>query len=349
MAGTSGSKHERFALAALASAALHALLISGAWIALPQSPRVEPALEARLVAAPAVPKAAAPSAPRPRKPAQTQALAPAAAAPVPSVTATHEPSALPPAAEAAAAPDTVASAPEVEHSPPRAPGPEPAPASARNLPKKGQITYQLTFGADRWSVGRAVQSWELGAEHYVLATEGETTGAVELFRPQRLRSLSRGKITRQGLKPASFLTSRTRRGQTQAAQASFDWEAGSLSYGSAANRTSAALPAGAQDLMSFIYQLAIAPPAPGSYRLPITTGTRFETYDIDVLAEESIETPLGVVRALPVKQQRRAGAESIEVWLAAEFRYLPVKIRLLDREGNPTLEQVAAEIRISED
>jgi len=322
------------------------LLISGAWIALPRLPAPQPPLEARLLPPPVSTAPALPAS-RPRQTVQPKAHEPVAAAPAPSTWAAQEPSALPADAQPATGPGTpaVAAAPEIDHAPTRAP--EPAPV--RNLPKKGQITYQLTFGADRWSVGRAVQSWELGAEDYVLATEGETTGAVELFRPQRLRSLSRGKITRQGLKPASFLTSRTRRGQTQAAQASFDWESGSLSYGSAANRTSAALPAGAQDLMSFVYQLAIAPPAPGSYRLPITTGTRFETYDIEVLAEESIETPLGVVRALPVKQQRRAGAESIEIWLAAEYRYLPVKIRLFDREGNPTLEQVASEIRISEE
>jgi hypothetical protein len=220
---------------------------------------------------------------------------------------------------------------------------------ARSLPRKGRITYTLTFGADRFSVGKAVQSWEVGPEHYMLASDAETTGIVEAFRPQRLRYLSKGRITRQGLKPASFLVSRTRRGQTEAAQAEFNWEAGSLSYGQARERTSAALPVGTQDIMSFVYQLALAPPGPGRFRLPITTGSRFETYDIEVFEEESIETPLGPLRALPVKQQPRPGAESIQIWLAAEYRYLPVKIRYFDREGNPAGEQVASEIRISED
>jgi hypothetical protein len=344
--------HERIALAALVSATLHALLVAGAWVSLPPSPPPQPPLEARLAPAPPVAKAAALPEPRLRHSTRSRPHEPVTTVPAPSTWTAQQPEPFAAAPEAQDEPETavVAAAPDIERAPQRPPAPAPAsePAPALKLPKKGQITYQLTFGGDRWSVGRAVQSWELEGEHYLLATEAQTTGPVDLFRPQRLRSLSKGRITRQGLKPASFLTSRTRRGQTETAQASFNWEAGRLNYGSARSPATAALPAGTQDLMSFIYQLAMAPPAPGSYRLPITTGTRFETYDIDVLAEESIETPLGVVRALPVRQQRRAGAESIEIWLAAEYRYLPVRIRYFDREGNPTVDQVAAEIRISE-
>jgi len=83
--------------------------------------------------------------------------------------------------------------------------------------------------------------------------------------------------------------------------------------------------------------------------LPITTGSRFGFYDIDVAVEESIETPIGTLKALPVKQIVPLGSESVEFWLASEYRYLPVKIRHYDREGNYSGEQVVTEIRISED
>ena len=46
---------------------------------------------------------------------------------------------------------------------------------------------------------------------------------------------------------------------------------------------------------------------------------------------------------------RKEGAESIEVWLAVDYRYLPVKVRFLDREGNPAGEQVILEIRTSQE
>jgi len=41
------------------------------------------------------------------------------------------------------------------------------------------------------------------------------------------------------------------------------------------------------------------PPEPGRYRLRITTGSRFEWVDVEVGVAENIETPLGMLRALP--------------------------------------------------
>jgi hypothetical protein len=222
-------------------------------------------------------------------------------------------------------------------------------AAVHSLPRRGRISYTLLYGPDRAFIGRGVQTWEVKNDTYILASDAETGGLVELFRPQRLHSISRGRITAEGLRPDSFLTSRTRRGRTEALRARFDWEAGNLTYGDAREQKSAPLAPGAQDLMSFIFQFVLLPPAPGRYQLPIATGTRFEVYGFEIRAEESIETPIGTVRALPVRQLPRAGAESTEMWLAAEYRYLPVRIRHYDREGHFSGEQIVNEIRISEE
>ena len=181
----------------------------------------------------------------------------------------------------------------------------PAPRALRRAACRGKERLRYALTGEGFNVGRAVQSWEVGAGSYKLASDAETTGIVDVFRPQRLRWLSKGAVTRHGLRPETFLVSRTRRGQTEASEAQFDWKTGSLTYGPARERATAALPGDTQDIMSFIYQLSLAPPAPGRYRLPITTGSKFETYEIEVRAEEAIETPLGTLRTLPVRQQRR--------------------------------------------
>jgi hypothetical protein len=93
----------------------------------------------------------------------------------------------------------------------------------------------------------------------------------------------------------------------------------------------------------------MAPPAPGRYRVPIATGSRFEIYDIEVSAEQSIETPLGVLRALPLRQLSHSREGTIEIWLAADYRYLPVRIRHYDRRGNFSGEQMVNEIRVSDE
>jgi hypothetical protein len=223
-------------------------------------------------------------------------------------------------------------------------------AIARNLPRRGRISYTVLYGDSRTYVGRVVQNWQIDSSSYTMGSEAETVGFVDLFRPQRLVYRSQGRITSQGLRPDSFIASRTRNGRTEVAEARFDWNAGSLTYGMASESPkSTAVPAGAQDLISFVYQFVIVPPAPGRHRIPITTGTRYEIYDVDVGVETPIDTPIGTLKALPVKQIVPPGTESIEVWLAADYRYLPVRIRHFDREGHYSGEQMVSEIRVSDE
>ena len=339
----------RFAITTLLSIALHALVVSGNWLLLPPNP-VEPRLlEARFAPLPEL----KPASPRPKVRTPRRA-APAPAPEVAAVTTAGQPVLpvpVPDAAPAEEVADEVADEPTAPEPPQQLAlaAETSVAAAAHNLPRRGRISFTLRFGEDRNFVGTAVQSWEADANAYLLASEAETGGLVELFRPQRLRYVSQGRITRQGLRPESFVSNRTRRGRSETAQARFDWNAGTLSYGGTNESRSAALPAGAQDFLSFIFQFVLAPPSPGVYRVPITTGTRFEVYDIVVSGEDRIETPLGILRTLTVKQMPRAGEESIEISLAAEYRYLPVRIRHYDREGNYSGEQVANEIRISEE
>jgi len=335
----------RLVITTLLSIALHALVVSGNWLPLPREP-VEPRLlEARFAPLPEL----QPAPPRP------QGRAPRRAAPAPTPEAaafeTAGPLVLPEPAPDAASAEEVAEGPAAPEPPQQLAlaAETSVAAAAHSLPRRGRISFTLLWGEDRTFVGTAVQSWEAGTDTYLLASEAETGGLVELFRPQRMRYVSQGRITPQGLRPESFVTSRTRRGRSETVQARFDWDAGNLSYGSAHESKSAALPAGAQDLLSFIFQFVLLPPTPGLHRVPITTGTRFEVYDIAVSGEERIETPLGTLRTLSVKQMPRAGEDSIEISLAAEYRYLPVRIRHYDREGNYSGEQLANEIRVSEE
>lgn len=336
----------RLVIAALLSAAFHAAVISGEWLPMPHAPGAPRLLEARLASLPEL----KPAAPKPG------IRAPRRIAPVPApevaAIAAPGPFVLPDALDDEDMAETPSEEPAAPEPPQRlalaAPTSVDA-ATTHGLPRRGQISYTLFYGEERQSIGSVVQSWEAEADSYLLASVAETTGIVELLWPHRLRYVSRGRITRHGMEPESFQASRTRRGRNEVAEARFDWAAGSLSYGHTQNQRSAPLPAGAQDVVSFIFQFVLAPPAPGRYRVPITTGSRFDVYEIDVSPEERIQTPLGMLRALPVRQLPRPGEASIEIWLAADYRYLPVRIRHFDRRGNYTGEQMVNEIRVSDE
>jgi hypothetical protein len=219
----------------------------------------------------------------------------------------------------------------------------------RTLPRKGRITYNLVYGRDRFPVGRTVQTWEMDSTRYRLASRSETTGIIDLIRSQHRTFMSRGALTPRGLRPETFLMSRNRGRGPEQARAKFDWDAANIRLeGSAAPRDER-LPPNTQDLLSLMYQLSLDPPAPGRFRQTVTNGSRIETFELDALPEETIQTPLGALRALPVKQVRRAGEESLELWLATEYRYLPVRIRFFDRQGEPQGEQLVTEIRLSDE
>ena len=336
----------RLAVAAVLSASIHAVVISGEWLPMPPEPGEPRLLQARLAPLPEL----KPAAPKPKVRVARRAApvpvpsVPAVAAPSPLVlpdafvdeesadAAWEEPAAAEPAQQLALAAETSVAA-----------------GSAHGLPLRGRVSYTLFYGDDRLPVGMVVQLWEAGADIYLLASEAESTGIVELLWPQRLRYVSRGKITPRGMQPESFLASRTRRGRNEVSEARFDWSTGSLTYGHVQNQTSAPLPADAQDLISVVFQFVLRPPAPGRYRIPITTGSRFDVYDIEVLAEESIETPLGLLRTLPVRLVVGPREGSLEVWLAADYRNLPVRIRHYDRKGAFSGEQLVNEIRVSDE
>jgi hypothetical protein len=219
----------------------------------------------------------------------------------------------------------------------------------RTLPRKGRITYNLVYGRDQFPVGRTVQTWEMDDARYRLASRSETTGIVDFFRSQHRTYLSRGAVTREGLRPDTFLMSRNRGRGPEEARAKFDWERGAVQLEGSGGPHTEKLSGPTQDLLSLMYQISLDPPTRGRLQQTVTNGSRLDTYELDVLPEETIETPLGVLRALPVRQVRKAGEESLELWFATEYRYLPVRIRFFNRAGQPQGEQIVTEIRLSDE
>jgi hypothetical protein len=331
----------------------HLWLLYGVPIEMPHFDAPPPVLEARLQPAPELPPVVphvkpvtthpAPAPPKPRTAAAPVMTSPSPSAGPPIFAPEPQVAAAP--VEAASEVPAVAAAPVVPEIKPAIP-PPPAQPLARRLPHKGEIAYALYLGNDRFNVGRTIQSWEINGERYRLASVSETTGLASIFTRQRLAYESQGRLTAAGLQPDHFTTERVRSGKSEKAAADFNWIAASAAIGNPAR--SVALPAGAQDIVSFMYQLGLAPLTPGRIELPITNGWKLERYEMVIGIEEMLDTPFGPLRAVPVKQVRRAGQETIELWLAPAYRWLPVRIRFFNREGEPSGEQLVTDIRVSE-
>jgi hypothetical protein len=327
--------------AAALSVAAHAALLAGSWVTPPEPVPELPPLTARLQPQPA--PAAAPRAAKPQQPPPQRRIAAAprwSAPPEIAIPAAQEPV---PVAEPAPAPEPVvvaSAAPTVFQAPEAPPLP--------SFPRKGRITYLLTMGPDHTPVGRTVQTWEFDGTQYTLGSQSESTGLIEMLRPHRYHYLSKGTVSDQGLRPERFLASVKRGSRSEESLAVFNWEQGEVRLGRLPQQTTVTLPAGSQDIISFMYQLALVPPAPGRITMPFTRGRQLETTSFDVLPAESIDTPLGRLRAVPVVQTREDGHESLAVWLATEYRNLPIRIRFFNRDGELSGEQLVNAIQVSE-
>jgi hypothetical protein len=339
------------AFAAAISTAAHAAIIAFGRLELPRGPADLPPLAVRIVdmreavrAIPALPPSVAKRERVARVPVRPDLPNVTLPGPAPNAAAGDESNAAEPqAAEVAPGPPepvVVATAPASL----AAAGPIALPA----FPRRGRITFNLVYGRDGFSVGKTEQSWQIDGSRYQLASRSETTGLADLLRSQHRTYLSRGELTPGGFRPNTFLMSRDRGRGVEEARAQFDWSQGSVRLGPVNAQRQEALPPGSQDLVSFMYQLALEPPAPGRSHVAVTNGSKLQLYELEVRAEEKIDTPLGVLRALPVRQMRREATESIELWLATEYRHLPVRIRFYGRDGEPAGEQVVTAIRLND-
>ena len=217
------------------------------------------------------------------------------------------------------------------------PDAEPAVGEPR-LPGRGQIDYRVDRGDSGFAIGVARHEWEIREEIYTLTSVLETTGLVGLFKSVRIQMESHGRMTSQGLRPDYFSIRRNDLGAKE--DAAFDWGRMEIRV---AGRGAQPLAEGAQDLLSFNYQLGFLPDLGTGSALPIATGKKYGVYRLEVLGDEEIELPAGVLRTLHL---RAPGVNTTELWLAYDYLLLPVKIRHVDSKGD-SLVQVATHIRLS--
>ncbi len=258
---------------------------------------------------------------------------PAPATPVLQVPESVEATPLPdPRAHEPASSESGAVVPDSEQEAPLSPA-EP------RLPPSGMIRYRVDRGDSGFEIGFSLHEWQIDEGHYRLRSVSETTGLAWLIKSIRVEMESVGTLTEHGLRPDRFVVRRN--GRETKEKAAFDWENRQVSVG---ERGGQPLADGAQDLLSFNYQLGYMEHPEAGGTLPIATGKKYGVYRLEVLGDETIEVPAGVLRTLHL---RAPGVNTTELWLAYDYLLLPVKIRHVDSKGESFV-QVATEIQLEQ-
>lgn len=300
------------------------------------------------LAVPTPPRAATRPAPRRlQRPAATlDAPSAAAAVSMPdAAVATAEPSssagdsATPKAPEtiAAASPEAAASAPQASRpsmpssTPAATVASPPAAAVAYTIPGSVRLLYKTVALVDQLS-------WNLNGE-FLWLQDGSTYDARLQWRAPLIGSkifTSTGRIGSEGLLPTRF----SDKFRSSEVAAHFERDKQMVIF--SANTPQVPLVAGMQDQLSVFVQVsAMLGGAPGKFPPGteltfVTIGARSpDTWVFVINGEEKLSLPGGEVDTLKLSRgARREFDQTAELWLAPSLGYLPVRIKISERNGD---------------
>lgn len=211
-------------------------------------------------------------------------------------------------------------------------------------PLKLIVNYALYKGKNGIKIGKIVHTWDIKDGHYVIASVVEAAGLARLLTSEMIIQTSQGRITANGLEPESYWEQRGQKAD-RTFRAEFDYLNKTLTYGRVEESTTVPLPPGTQDQLSFIYQFGLKAPLSGTVHFSMTTGRKLGSYASEVVGEEVIESGLGELRTQHLKKVLDDPRDDqIEIWLATDHQYLPVKVRITNSDGD-VLEQLVEGIR----
>jgi len=206
--------------------------------------------------------------------------------------------------------------------------------------KKVVIDYDVRRSLDGSPVGSARTMYLLGENNqYSIKNEVEAKGFISLFYWNKLVQTSDGVVTPEGLKPKNY---HYQFGSKIDNFAVFDWESKKIITTMNGKTNEFDMFEGSQDMLSFMYQFMFEPPLT-KMKIYITNGKNYKPYDYSYIGEEVIQTEVDKILTMHIAKFNYNNEERIDLWLAKDYRYLPIKIRKTEKDGS-ILDQSAKKI-----
>jgi hypothetical protein len=212
---------------------------------------------------------------------------------------------------------------------------------AEELPQTGAIAIDAYWGDFKDGSPIARGSIEISfpePDRYQIRLVTKAQGWAAIFAPKPLQAETSGRLGPGGFRPDRY-THVTPRGKEEVTQ--FDYQANTVTYSSI--KEPFALPAGIQDRLSFMLQLAwMMKVAPERFTLgesvtvPMAGRKAIEEVSFMVLSDQPLVLPGGILVPavhLSSYQVRDRFSGRIDVWLDQADRLLPVRIRFEESRG----------------
>jgi hypothetical protein len=211
-------------------------------------------------------------------------------------------------------------------------------------PKLIQVSYAVTKNGQPFA--NVHEQFVVTDNAYKLESVTKGIGVYALFGERKLTSA--GEVTSQGLKPDHF---ELHQGDSpkRALIADFDWLNNTLRMMVKGKQKEAELAPGTQDLASYAYQfMFVSAILKDAITVTLTTGKKLNQYQYKINAEQEVLDIAGTqykTQHLVPAQLDQNKSETKEIWLAAEHYYLPVRILMIDENGQK-LEQTLTELHV---
>jgi len=207
-------------------------------------------------------------------------------------------------------------------------------------PAQVEIAYRMLRNGSH--VADVVTRLEHDAKTYTLTEAWHGRGIFALL--GEAQRTSRGRVAEQGLRPDEFVD--RRRGDPWG-EAIFDWRAKTVTLRHKGESRQEPLDKPVQDRLSVLFDFAFGFPKDNPFTLYTTDGRGISTNVYDVAGRERLTTPAGEFDALKlVKRKDGPDDRSTEIWLAADRYLLPLKVLVIEKDGE-RLEQLAERLSIA--
>lgn len=210
------------------------------------------------------------------------------------------------------------------------------------LPKRIVANYEVTKNGQPFAKVR--EQFVVTENAYKVESVTKGIGVYALFGERSLTSI--GEVTAHGLKPSRFELHQGDNAK-KSLLADFDWVKQSLTMSIKGKVKEAPLAPGTQDLASYAYQFMFLPALlKDAITVTLTTGKKLNQYQYKINPDLEVIEGAGVqYKTLHLAQPEQDKPETKELWLAAEHHYVPVRILMIDDNGQK-LEQTLTELHV---
>lgn len=201
------------------------------------------------------------------------------------------------------------------------------------LPSPNYVETEFEVKRTGFGSGKARYRFDLVSEgRYRLQSEIQAVGIASLaFSGKRIET-SIGSVTEYGLRPDSYryeISSKPEKFQS----ADFDWNNHKLILSTIKRNETLDLPDDTQDFLSFMYQFMFVPPL-DRMQHTLTNGKTLHTIDYLFVSEDTLATKFGNLNTMHIAKSSGDADEKTELWLAVDYRFIPVKILKIAKDGS---------------